>query len=77
MSDKEFNLDAFQEDMLNVLKKHFDFMAAESVYAEIGNEPRWMAENDGMGGWIDCSFTAKWKVFITEKEAKKYGKGLR
>lgn len=69
---KDFDREAFENDIMTVIKNHFSVDYVEDLTGIYSMYPEWIA---GMwGGYIDCSVSLTWKVAISEDEAKKYGK---
>ena len=69
---KCFDREAFENDIMNVIKKHFNVAYVENMIGTYSMYPEWI---DGRwGGFMDCSVSLSWKVAISEDVAKKYGK---
>lgn len=69
---KYFDREAFENDIMTVIKRHFNVDCVEDMTGIYSVYPEWI---DGMwGGYIDCSVSLSWKAAIPEDVAKKYGK---
>ena len=69
---KYFDREAFENDIMTVIKKHFNVDRVEDMIGTYSMYPEWI--NGMWGGYIDCSVSLSWKVAIPEDVAKKYGK---
>ena len=72
---KYFDSEAFENDIMTVIKNHFDVDYVEERTGTYSMNPEWI---EGIwGGYLDCSINLRWKVAISEDVAKKYGKRNR
>lgn len=73
--NKDFDRETFENDIMTIIKKHFNVDRVEDMVGTYSMYPEWIA---GIwGGYIDCSVSLSWKVAISEDTAKKYGKRHR
>ena len=72
---KDFDREAFENDIMTVIKSHFNVDYVEDLTGSYSMCPEWIV--GVWGGYIDCSVRLSWKVAISEGVAKKYGKRHR
>lgn len=69
---KYFDREAFENDIMTVIKSHFTVDHVEDLTGTYSLYPEWIC--GVWGGYLDCSVSLSWKVAISEDVAKKYGK---
>ena len=70
-----FDREAFENDIMTVIKNHFNVDRVEELTGTYSMHPEWI--NGMWCDYIDCSVSLGWKVAISEDTAKKYGKRHR